>query len=313
MVKSSHYALEYAKRVNELLHNCLWPTWFYKHEIYEVPNLATGLFITYDDQKDDEFKIHTNVKWKRFHLRLTKIQKKGGSLSLATIRKLCDTPEKTIGGWEQRTIYFVKGGNHPDYWAPSKADTDVYLLMASATKVWGRLIMDRVSRVKEMIPVGRDYSRDYEHHVRVTVNFLFLGQLGEAKPQVRTESGLEIRDLICQNRSDSGFWKDLKDKYSCTEIVFDAKNTQKLTHDDIRQVYSYLKPAIGLWGFVVCRAQQDENTISFNRQQFNNHRSERGVLILTDDDLLRMVKMKLNGHDPSEYMRDRMSEFLRSV
>jgi len=311
--QAAHYALEYAKRVNELLHSCLWPTWFYKHEVYEVPNVATGLFITYDNQKDDEFEIHTNVKWKRFRLRLTKITKQWASLSLNTMKKLSKSTEKTIGGWERRTIYFFKGGNDPNSWMPAKAETDVYALLAGASKTWGPLVLDRVSRVRELIPSGRDHFKDYQDHVRVTINFLFIGQLGEAKPQVRIESGLEIRDLICQNRSDSGFWKDLKDKYSCTEILFDAKNTEKLTREDIRQVYSYLKPAMGLWGFIVCRAPQGDNIIAFNREQFNNYQQKRGVLILTDDDLLRMARIKLSKQDPSEYMRDRMSEFVRSV
>ena len=150
----------------------------------------------------------------------------------------------------------------------------------------------------------------------MTINFLFLDDLGEAKAQVRTEcssGGVEIRDLICQNRADSGFWKDLKDKYSCTELLFDPKNTEELTRDDLKDVYSYLKPAIGLWGFIVCRKTPSPNILAYNRTLFNNFRQERGVLIITDDDLLRMVNMKLQGNDPADYVRDRMSEFIRGI
>jgi ADP-ribose pyrophosphatase YjhB (NUDIX family) len=177
-------------------------------------------------------------------------------------------------------------------------------------------ILDELKGIKETIAAGHNHFRDYEHQIRVTVNFLFLGDLSEAKAQVRTEpgsGGIEIRDLICQNRADSGFWKDLKEKYSCTEILFDPKNTEELTREDLKDVYSYLKPAIGLWGFIVCRKTPSTNTLAYNRTLFNNNKQERGVLILTDDDLLRMVNMKLQGNDPAEYVRDRMSEFIRGI
>jgi len=94
--------------------------------------------------------------------------------------------------------------------------------------------------------------------VRVIFNFLFRGELGEGRPQTRTEpetEGVEIRDLLFSNIAETGFWKDLKDKYSASEIVVDAKNTDESTRDDLRQLYCYLKPALGFWGFIVCRSQ----------------------------------------------------------
>jgi hypothetical protein len=210
----------------------------------------------------------------------------------------------------------MKGTSHPGRWTPKDAKIDTLLVLQGAQRIWGPLILDELKRIGETIAPGRRYFRDYEDQVRVTINFLFLDDLSEAKAQVRTEpsnGGVEIRDLICQNRADSGFWKDLKDKYSCTEILFDAKNTEELTRDDLRDVYSYLKPVIGLLGFIVCRKTPSPNILAYNRTLFNNHKQERGVLILTDDDLLRMVNMKLRGNNPADYVRDRMSEFIRGI
>ena len=311
-----HYALEYAKRVNELLHSYLWPTWFYKHEIYEIPDVATALLITYDKQRDDKFEVRTKVGWNQFLRRMAHVKPDWAHFSLDVMKKLSQHPEKVMGGWEGRTIYFIKGGNNPDYWTMSHAEKDALVLLISGATVWGPMVREQVRRIRELIPVGRSHFRDYEQHVKVVINFLFVKHLGEATPQKRTEpgnEGCEIRDLFCQNRADSGFWKDLKTKYSCTEILFEVKNTDKLRRNDLRQIYCYLKPALGLWGFVVCRKTQPDNIQSYNRTLFKNFAQKRGALILTDDDLLRMVDIKLQGHDPSDYVRDRMSEFTRSI
>jgi hypothetical protein len=313
--QTRHPVYGYAKQINGLLHAILWSTWFCKHEIYEVPNIVTALLITYDNQRDDVFEIHSNVKWKTFLLRMSRVKKDWADFSLQTMKDLSKT-KKTMGGWEGRTIYFMKGCSRPDYWTPKHAETDISLLMSVGQRVLGPLVLNGVKWMKETIAPGLDQFRDYEDQVRVAINYLFAGNLSEAKAQVRTEpgnGGVEIRDLICQNRADSGFWRDLKDKYSCTEILFDAKNTEEPTRDDLRDVYCYLKPAIGLWGFIVCRKTPSANILAYNRTLFNNFRQERGVLILTDDDLLRMVNMKLRGNNPADYVRDRMSEFIRGI
>jgi hypothetical protein len=52
---------------------------------------------------------------------------------------------------------------------------------------------------------------------------------------------------------------------------------------------------------------------SFNRTLFKNFAQARGVLVLTEEDLRRMVTIAGHGRHPSDYLRERWSEFLRSV
>lgn len=122
-----------------------------------------------------------------------------------------------------------------------------------------------------------------------------------------------LLDTFFGNKSDSGFWRDLKDKYLASEIVGNAKNKSVLTRDDLRQLYCYLKPALGFWGFIVCRPEQPKWVYAYNRTLFRNFNQSRGVLVLCDDDLRRMVQMKNQGRDPSEYLREKMSDFTRSI
>jgi hypothetical protein len=127
------------------------------------------------------------------------------------------------------------------------------------------------------------------------------------------DEGIEIRDLIFANKAETGFWRSLRDKYSASEIVVDAKNKDEISRDDLRQLYCYLKPAIGFWGFIVCRSEPPSSIRAFNRTLFRNFNQQRGLLILSDDDLRRMVQMKMRGKRPSEYLQERMSEFIRSI
>jgi hypothetical protein len=105
----------------------------------------------------------------------------------------------------------------------------------------------------------------------------------------------------------------MKEKYACSEALFEAKNKLELSRNDLRQTYCYLKPALTLWGVIVCRAEQPPKVHGYNRTLFKNFLQKRGVLILTDDDLKRMVQMKLRNLDPSAYLRDKMSEFIRGI
>ena len=71
----NHFALNYAKRVNEILHDVLWSTWFYKFEIIEVPGLVTALLVTYDNQKDDQYLVSANMSREKFLKRMNWILK----------------------------------------------------------------------------------------------------------------------------------------------------------------------------------------------------------------------------------------------
>ena len=180
----------------------------------------------------------------------------------------------------------------------------------------GHLIQLEARQLKQTIPPGREQFRDYENAVRIIFGYLFRGELGEGKAQSRTapkNEGVEIRDVIFANLADSGFWKDLKDKYSVSEVVVDAKNTEDITREDLRQLYCYLKPALGFWGLIVSRSPPSDSMQAFNRTLCKNFRQERGVLILCEDDLRRMVEIKNRGTNPAAYLQERMSEFIRSL
>jgi hypothetical protein len=311
-----HFTDEYLDRLTALLHNVLNPTWFYKQEIIEVPGLVTALFVTYDGVTDDSREIRSQCSWDDFVKRVTAVDPDwdGDPDLMAEINQ--KKPEFVMGGWLRRTIHVIKAAQHPEQWTPHKAIEDVTALVMSTAAGSAGVIQAETEHLREIVPPGPKDFQAFEHIVRVVFNFLFIGELGEGKAQSRTEpedEGIEIRDLVFANKAQSGFWNDLKIKYSASEIVVDAKNKDEITRDDLRQLYCYLKPALGLWGFIVCRSAQSPTINAFNRTLFRNFAQSRGVLILCDDDLRRMVQLKVHGQNPATYLQDCMSTFVRSI
>lgn len=316
MGKLAHFIDSFADRANEILHDMLGSTLFFKQEIIEVPGLVTALLITYDGVLDDAREIRDRVTWETFLQRMSLVKPDWKSFDRKLMEQFASIPDKGMLGWEGRTVYFIRGGSHPEQWTAAYADRAVPSLIMGSWDVVGLLIREEMERLKERVPTGNKFFSAYERQVRVVFNFLFRNELHNGQVQSRTEpenEGVEIRDLLFTNRADSGFWKDLKEKYSASEIVVDAKNTEDLKRNDVRQLYCYLKPALGFWGFIVCRSQPSQQIRAFNRTLFKNFSQNRGVLILCDDDLRRMVEIANRKQNASEYLQARMSEFVRSI
>ncbi len=310
----AHFASAFAERSNEILHVNLPSTLCYRHEILEVPGLVTGLFITYDGQHSDEFIVRTPVSWSEFLQRLCQTKAAWHDLQEATMRSAVEKPEKAFIGWEGRNIYIFRGGSVPEQWNPALADQWLAGVLSGSALLWGPIVKNEWDNLDEIVPLGKDGASAFEHHVRVAMNYLFGGSLTNGGYQCRTEDdGVEIRDLIYRNAADSGFWRDLKDKYSCSEIIVEAKNKIEISRDDLRQVYCYLKPATGLFGLLISRGEVPAKIAAYNRQVFRNFAQQRFVLVMTRSDLQKMVAMKLRKLDPAEHLAYRMAEFIRSV
>lgn len=311
-----HFTQHYARAFSDYLHQFLISTWHYKLQIYEIAGLLTAILVNYDDQKADEYAFITNITCEDFLARMAKVKSDWIYFKRGNFEGLASQPHKTLLGWEGRTIYAIKGGNDPDRWTAQTAEKDAHQIIMASVVTQGRALQEEAKFVDKSIPVGKEHYRAYEDFVRISFNYLFNAHLGEAKAQVRTEAGneaIEIRDLLAHNQATSGVFHDLKRKYSCSEILVDAKNKAESDRDDLRQIYCYLKPAIGLWGFIVCRKRPNPNIEAYNRTLFKNFAQSRGVLILTDDDIRTMISMKLRERDPSEHIASEYSRFLRSV
>lgn len=312
----NHLTKDYVLAINELLHYAWWSTYYYKFEIYEVPELFTLVFITYDDQEEDEFVIIENATFEMVNDKFKALNHELEDIEESFFIELAKQPQKTMVSWVKRSLSFLKGGQNEQYWTPGSAKEDLFVAMSGVQQFVGPLILEEMKNLHETLPKGVEHFTEYEHMVRITFNYLFTPPLGEGKHQVRTvpgDDGLEIRDIIAQNRSDDGFWKDIKDRFKADEIVIDAKNKGQITRDDLRQLYCYLKEGLSLWGIIVSRNPSSTNIVAYNRTLFKNFSKQRGVLLLSDRQLKQMVEMKIRQREPTDYIRNLWSKFIRTI
>jgi hypothetical protein len=194
----THFLEAYADRVIQILHE-FHGSLFYKQEIVEVPGLVTALLITYDGIRDDERETHDNLSWEDFLKRMSSIKADWKHFERKTMEGFSEKPHKLMYGYEGRTIFFLRGGNTPEYWTTALAEENAITLLKASAVMWGPLVYDEVTHLREIVPVGKTHFREYEHKVRVFFNFLFIGALGQGQHQSRTEpedEGVEIRDII---------------------------------------------------------------------------------------------------------------------
>jgi hypothetical protein len=194
----THFIDEFADRVNEILHE-YQGTRFFKQEIVEVPGLLAGLLITYDGVRDDSRETRDRMSRTEFLERMSLVKPDWRDFDLRLMEELGKQPHRGMNGWEGRTIYFLKGGSHPEQWTAAQADSIAMALLKASAHLLGPMIQWEAEHLKENIPTGREHFRQYEHQVRVIWNFLFMGELGEGQFQSRTEpenEGVEIRDIV---------------------------------------------------------------------------------------------------------------------
>jgi len=311
-----HFADNYARAFADFLHRFHISTWHYLLQIFEVPGLLTALLVNYDNQTEDELVAVPNITYKAFLARMEKVKQDWIHFDRKNFEGLARQPHKTILGWEGRTFYVIRGGSNPDRWTSDAAIKDATQILLASVSMQGEVLQEEANAINKTIPVGKEHYRAYEDFIRISFNYLFNAHLAEVKAQSRTEPGneaTEIRDLLAHNNAASGIFHDLKLKYSCSEILVEAKNKSEPDRDDLRQIYCYLKPAICLWGFIVCRHSPSNLIAAYNRTLFKNFAQSRGVLVLTDDDIKTMIRMRLRDRDPSDHIASRYSEFIRSV
>lgn len=167
----------------------------------------------------------------------------------------------------------------------------------------------------------------YEEICYKIINFLFCENenneniLDKPEKQVTNDNGYKRRDVICQNHAKQGFWHEVYREYKGHIIVFDAKNYGKeIDGDPVREIGKYLQPnGLGMFGVLICRKLPDgaKRIIESNKKipsaivaQKELWSENRLILLIDDEDLSDMIKLKIAGDDPTKLL-DMRIELLR--
>lgn len=144
--------------------------------------------------------------------------------------------------------------------------------------------------------------------------------LDEPVSQSETDQRYERRDLVFRNRATRGFWADAKRLYDAEGVIVDAKNygEKEIDGGTVYSFSKYLKEhGLGRLGFIVARevpsqtqapASMNERLASAIEQQKSLWRDSphRMIILLGEEDLVKMLNMKISGQDPTDLLSDRI-------
>jgi len=155
--------------------------------------------------------------------------------------------------------------------------------------------------------------KEYEKLCENIIRYLFSSDFTMMKPQNATSDGMFVMDLVCGLKSKSEFWKIFIQHFNTRFVVFEFKNCKnKIDQNIVCVTEKYLcDAALRNVAIVVSRKGFSPNARRMATNILN--RDKKLMLDVNDNDLVNMIRMKLDGEDPLDYMLDLLEEYLISI
>jgi hypothetical protein len=159
------------------------------------------------------------------------------------------------------------------------------------------------------LPPGKDHWKKYEDTCIKILNYLFLNPLAPPKIQSRTEDGLDIRDAIYPIRPGNQYWDTLRIECRSRFMVAEFKNyTDSPSQKEVKSLQQYLYPkAMRSFGILCARKQANESALKQRRRAWVEN--EKLMIILSDQELIEMMKLKSSGEEPFELIDTQLEDF----
>jgi hypothetical protein len=149
----------------------------------------------------------------------------------------------------------------------------------------------RKLREIKRLPTGTDdraYAK-YEAASAQLLASLLYPQLDFAAMQVRSDSGVTIRDLIFYNNRTVDFLQEILSDYNSRQLVIEMKNVQEIGSEHINQLNRYLSNEFGGFGVLLTRNNLTRAMLRNTIDLWSGQR--RCIIALTDADLELMVEV----------------------
>lgn len=163
------------------------------------------------------------------------------------------------------------------------------------------------------LPTGKtdNADKEYENILCPLLTSMLYPELDFAQPQARTDDGILIRDLIFYNNTSYNFLKDIYEKYSSRQIVFELKNVKEVNTTHINQLNRYLNNEFGSFGIIFTRNTPPNNVFKNTIDLWAGQR--KCILILSDEDLKLMSQVYENKQRiPLDVIKKKYIEFTRA-
>lgn len=175
----------------------------------------------------------------------------------------------------------------------------------------GRVLISQLEKCK----TGKDGAAEFETICTGLLKEVFYDDLALWKPQQKSNRNIYRFDLLCRIKDNTRktFWNMMENYFQSKYIVFEFKNyTSKITQSEIYTTEKYLyKKALRNVAVIVARNGFDDNS----EWAAKGCLREEGklIILITDDDLKRMYRLKRDKQDPSVFLLDKIDDMLTEL
>ena len=165
-----------------------------------------------------------------------------------------------------------------------------------------------IKNLRTLKPGKTNWSK-YQKLVGQILERLFCPPLQTPISELPDTQGVNRRDFILPNYSESGFWAFIRSQYSGDYIVVDAKNySSRIGKPPVLQISNYLKRhGAGLFGLIICRDGGNNSCFQTLREIWMI--DKKLIILLTDDDIEKMLIERASGRNPEIIIRQKIEDF----
>lgn len=153
----------------------------------------------------------------------------------------------------------------------------------------------------------------YEQICNEIIHYLFAPEFSKEIRQFKTFDRLFRMDLLCALKGTTALWNFLIRFFNTNFVVFEYKNYgSKITQNLIYITEKYLfDAALRNVAFIISRKGFDRSAQIAASGCLKEHK--KLIIDLTDDDLIKMIRIKEDGEEPSDYLLSKIEDYLMSI
>lgn len=163
------------------------------------------------------------------------------------------------------------------------------------------------------LPPGKDHWKQYELLQEDILKYLFGENLKGWHRQLWSDDELNRYDLVCRIELSNRLWDFIALELGSRYILFEFKNYQdEITQDQIFTTERYLlEKGKRTVGFIISRVGITENGLIATKGAMREN--GKMLIVLDDDDICEMLDMRNNANDPTDYLFEKVDEFLLTL
>ncbi|ARC86223.1 restriction endonuclease family protein [Clostridium argentinense CDC 2741] len=197
--------------------------------------------------------------------------------------------------WDYKTLFEIREFN--------KKSSEVYKIIYERAQE--EILVDRLKSISS----GKKEWSNYQKCIADIFEFLFYPSLDTPRYEITDYDGANRRDIILENQSNSGFWKNIRELYKGEYIVVDAKNySDFIGKKPVIEIAHYLKPyGCGMFGILACRKGIEDSAFYAMKEQWIGN--GKLIICLDDEEIMEMLDIKRNNGIPEEIIKRKIADF----